>query len=93
MMKLEPVALIDIHPEDAAKYDVSNGETVILRTPQGTLELQINYDSSCLKGVVNVYHGAGEKDINLLMGENYLDPVSGFPGFKSYCCRIEKKEA
>ena len=50
-------------------------------------------NTSCLAGAVNVYHGAGARDINLLIDEKYLDPVSGFPGFKSYCCRIEKKEA
>ena len=45
-----------------------------------------------VKGTVNIYHGAGEKDINYIMDDNYLDPISGFPGFKSYCCRLQKKE-
>ena len=34
----------------------------------------------------------GNMDINLLIDDTYLDPISGFPGYKSYCCRLEKKE-
>ena len=56
------------------------------------MELELSINSSCLPGAVNVYHGAENKDINLLVDDTYLDPISGFPGYKSYCCRLEKKE-
>ncbi|MGN1191323.1 MAG: molybdopterin-dependent oxidoreductase [Dorea sp.] len=91
LANLEETPVIDIHPEDARKLSLENGEEVVLRTPVGAMELSVNFDSSCLPGVVNVYHGAGEKDINYLVDDKYLDPISGFPGYKSYCCRIEKK--
>lgn len=91
LANLEETPVIDIHPEDARKLSLENGEEVVLRTPVGAMELSVNLDSSCLPGVVNVYHGAGEKDINYLVDDKYLDPISGFPGYKSYCCRIEKK--
>ncbi|MCI5869959.1 MAG: molybdopterin-dependent oxidoreductase [Dorea sp.] len=91
LANLEGTPVIDIHPEDARKLSLENGEEVVLRTPVGAMELSVNLDSSCLPGVVNVYHGAGEKDINYLVDDKYLDPISGFPGYKSYCCRIEKK--
>ena len=91
LANLEEAPVIDIHPEDAKRLLLDNGEEVILKTPVGAMELPINIDSSCLPGVVNVYHGAGKKDINYLVDDRYLDPISGFPGYKSYCCRIEKK--
>lgn len=91
LANLEETPVIDIHPEDARKLSLENGEEVVLRTPVGAMELSVNLDSSCLPGVVNVYHGAGKKDINYLVDDKYLDPISGFPGYKSYCCRIEKK--
>lgn len=91
LANLEGTPVIDIHPEDARKLSLENGEEVVLRTPVGAMELSVNLDSSCLPGVVNVYHGAGKKDINYLVDDKYLDPISGFPGYKSYCCRIEKK--
>ena len=89
---LEKYPLVEIHPLDAEKLQMSDGESVILRTPVGSMELTLAVNSSCLPGAVNVYHGAGEKDINLLIDDTYLDPISGFPGYKSYCCRLEKKE-
>ena len=82
-----------MHPEDARILGMEDGEEICLKTPVGSMELTLELNSSCLPGTVNVYHGAGMKDINLLMDDNYLDPISGFPGFKSYCCRLEKKEA
>ena len=92
LANLEEYPLVEVHPEDAKALEMEDGEKVMLRTPVGSMELTLSVNSSCLKGAVNVYHGAGEKDINLLLDDNYLDPISGFPGFKSYCCRLEKKE-
>lgn len=92
LANLEEYPLVEVHPEDAKALDMEDGEKIILKTPVGSMELTLSVNSSCLKGAVNVYHGAGNKDVNLLLDDNYLDPASGFPGFKSYCCRLEKKE-
>lgn len=92
LAKLEEYPLAEVHPEDAHKLGMQDGEVVILSTPVGSMEFVLSENSSTLKGTVNIYHGAGEKDINYLMDDTYLDPISGFPGFKSYCCRLQKKE-
>lgn len=92
LSNLEKYPLVEIHPDDAEELCMKDEETVVLRTPVGSMELVLSINSSCLRGTVNVYHGAGEKDSNLLLDDTYLDPVSGFPGYKSYCCRLEKKE-
>lgn len=92
MTNLEQYPLAEIHPADAEELGMEDGEAIILQTPVGEMELTLSLNTCTLRGTVNVYHGAGEKDINLLLDENYIDPVSGFPGFKSYCCRLIKKE-
>lgn len=92
LANLEKYPLVEVHPDDAKALGMEDGEAVIVKTPVGSMELTFSINSSTLKGTVNVYHGAGMKDINLLLDDNYIDPVSGFPGFKSYCCRLEKKE-
>ena len=92
LANLEKYPLVEIHPEDANALNMEDDEEVILVTPVGSMELTLKTTSSTLKGTVNVYHGAGLKDINLLLDDKYLDPISGFPGYKSYCCRLEKKE-
>lgn len=65
---------------------------MILTTPIGSMEFTLSENSSTLNGTVNIYHGAGKDDINYILDDDYLDPISGFPGYKSYCCRLEKKE-
>ena len=39
-----------------------------------------------------IYHGNSKGDANELIGKDYVDPISGFPGFKGYFCRVEKTE-
>ena len=41
-------------------------------------------------GVVNMYHGYPEASVNLLIEPDYLDPISGYPGFKSLLCEVKK---
>lgn len=92
LVGLEECPIVEVHPSDAEKLKLKDKEQVLLRTPVGSMELELSINSSCLPGAVNVYHGAENKDINLLVDDTYLDPISGFPGYKSYCCRLEKKE-
>ena len=89
---LEESPVIEIHPDTAAKLEMAEGERVTLHTPVGSMDMAISLDTSCLPGVVHVYHGADNKDINELIDETYYDPISGFPGFKSYCCKLTKKD-
>ena len=89
---LEKYPLLEVHPADAEKYGLKEGDLVTLTTPVGSMDFVMCENAGTLKGTVNIYHGAGEKDINYIFDDNYLDPISGFPGFKSYCCRLEKKE-
>jgi len=37
---------------------------------------------------VNMYHGYPEADVNELIEPDYLDPISGFPGYKSLLCEV-----
>jgi hypothetical protein len=37
-----------------------------------------------------MYHDHPAADVNSLLAADYLDPISGFPGYKSTLCKIEK---
>ena len=41
-------------------------------------------------GVVSMYHGYPEANVNLLIEPNYRDPISGYPGFKSLLCQVKR---
>ncbi|MBR4878459.1 MAG: molybdopterin-dependent oxidoreductase [Clostridia bacterium] len=91
LANLEKYPLVEIHPSDAEKLGMVEGEEVVIKTPMGSMDITVRITSSNLPGVVNVYHALGDVDINYIMDDTYLDPISGFPGYKSYCCRLEKK--
>jgi len=40
--------------------------------------------------VVHMFHAYPEADVNTLLEGDYLDPVSGFPGFKALLCAVKK---
>ncbi len=88
---LEPIDAVDINPEDAKKYGFTQGEKVSISTDKGSIDATINITVTVLPGVVHMYHGNVNADVDKLMDKDYLDPLSGFPGFKSFACRIDKK--
>ena len=80
----------DINPDDARALGVKNGDTLRISTPSGAIEVKGNPTGAAMRGVVHMYHGWGEANVNQLFDGSYLDPISGFPGFKSALCKLEK---
>jgi anaerobic selenocysteine-containing dehydrogenase len=80
----------DINPLDAQKLDIGPDDNLRLSTPFGSIEVKANLTQMVQRGVVHMYHGWGGADVNRLFEGDYLDPISGFPGFKSSLCKVEK---
>lgn len=89
---LEQAPLVEIHPEDGNKYGIGEGDVVKITSPSGSVTGIAEYNISGAEGVAYMYHGSGAGDANKLIRKEYVDPISGFPGFKGYFCRIEKVE-
>jgi len=80
----------DVNPADAARLGIKQDDAISISTPQGAIVVKANLTQMVQPGVVHVYHGHPEADANVLFEGDYLDPLSGYPGFKSALCRIEK---
>lgn len=78
-----------ICPADAEKLGVAEGGKICLTTPVGSMEYVVAIDHGVMPGVVHVYHGDPEQNVNCLLDDHYIDPISGFPGYRSYVCRLE----
>ena len=65
-------------------------EWVSLETSRGKIRVRANLTETVLPGVVHMFHGIAEADVNSLIEPDYLDPISGFPGFKSVRCQVTK---
>jgi anaerobic selenocysteine-containing dehydrogenase len=87
---LNPEASLDIHPKDALARGISGGDWVSLATPRGSLKVRANLTEIVPPGVINIYHAWPEADVNQLVEPDYLDPIAGFPGFKSLLCEVKK---
>jgi anaerobic selenocysteine-containing dehydrogenase len=80
----------DISPADAARLGIKQDEIIRITTPKDAIVVKANLTEMVQPGVIHMYHGHSEADVNLLFEGDYLDPLSGFPGFKSALCKIEK---
>jgi anaerobic selenocysteine-containing dehydrogenase len=87
---LRPDPMVDMNPLDAHDRDVLHGDWVELSTQRGLIRVKANLTEIVPRGTVNIYHGYPEADINLLIEPDYVDPISGYPGFKSLLCEVTK---
>jgi anaerobic selenocysteine-containing dehydrogenase len=87
---LRPDPMLDINPIDAAARRISQGDWVTLSTPRNSIKVKANLTEVVPPGVINIFHGYTEPEVNMLVEPDYLDPVSGFPGFKSLLCEVKK---
>ena len=87
---LRPDPMADINKDDAAGLGIAQGDDILVSTPKGSIRVKANISEMILNGVVFMYHAYPQADVNTLIEADYLDPISGFPGFKSLLCKIEK---
>ena len=90
LKSLRPDPMLDINPADAKERGISQGMWVRLSTPKAFIRARANLTQNVPPQVVSMYHGNPQADVNLLIEHSYRDPVSGFPGFKSLICQVEK---
>ncbi len=83
-------AAVDLNPADARHYGIATGDTVELSTPRGSIQVKANVTELAREGVVHMYHDYPEADVNGLLPGDYLDPISGFPGYKASLCAVRK---
>lgn len=83
-----PEPLLEIHPELAEKYNISQRELVKVTTRRGEAEFPANIVETIRKDTVFVpYHWPGKKSVNQLTSP-HLDPVSKIPEFKVCACQL-----
>ena len=87
---LRPRPAADLNPADARALGIAQDEWIELRTPAGAIRVLANLTELAQPGVVHMYHGHPEADVNLLLDPDDLDPISGFPAYRSVPCRIDK---
>jgi anaerobic selenocysteine-containing dehydrogenase len=89
---LHPNPTVSMNSSDATERGIANNDEVILSTPRDSIKVRALVTNTIAPGVVNIYHGWPDVEVNQLIESDYLDPISGFPGFKSLVCEVKSCE-
>jgi formate dehydrogenase major subunit/formate dehydrogenase alpha subunit len=84
-----PEGLIEMHPEDAARLGVGNGELVEVASRRGQVNVKADVTEKIQPGVVFMTFHFAESAANLLTNSAY-DPVAKIPEFKACAVRVSK---
>jgi anaerobic selenocysteine-containing dehydrogenase len=93
LRRSHPQAEIDIHPADAARLGIQDGQRVRVTSKIGSITLQANIlaDEQIVPGLVQITHGwEYESNVNRLTFDEVTDPISGFPLMTSVPVRLER---
>lgn len=89
LSKYMPHPVVDINPEDAAKRNIGENDDVTVESPWGKIKVKAHITRIVPKGVVDIFHGWAEANVNQLIPRDF-DPISGFPPFKECICEVRK---
>ena len=91
LRELLPEPLVDINPADAEERSIRTGDFVMVLSRRGCALMKANVTDAVLPGVVNApHHWPGEANINRLVDDKNLDPISGFAPLKSLLCQVQR---
>lgn len=87
---LRPEVMADLHPDDAVRLGIAQGDEILLETAIGQLRVKANLSYITGKNHVQIYHDYPEANANDLVPDTMLDPYTGFPSYKQIRCRVRK---
>ena len=90
--KLAPDPLVEIHPSTAREYNLSNGEEIVIETPDKEITMKAAVTEDIKPGVIGIIHGWEDRqNANVLTMLEPSDPVTGYPALmRNIACRIRK---
>ncbi len=89
---LRPDPMVDMSHADAQALGVADGDPVVISTPRGELTVKAHVTHIMPAGMLNLFQGYSEADVNSLMDDEHVDPYSGFPAYNSTRCAVRKKD-
>jgi len=91
LRQMLPEPLVEINPSDAKPRGIKSGDMVTVSSARGSIKLKADVTDTILPGVVMIPHQwPGEANVNILVDDQNLDPISGFAPFKSQLCQVAK---
>jgi anaerobic selenocysteine-containing dehydrogenase len=93
LLKAGPGCVVDIHPEDARRHNLTEGDPVRIKSPKGAVEMAARISTSVRPGTIRLAWGWGDYDpranLNSLTEDDRRGRVTGTSTSRSFMCRIE----
>lgn len=86
---LDGEELLQIHPEDAARQEIADGDMLHVSSRRGKIKVRAKVTDACPTGVVSLTFHFAEAPTNVLTNAA-LDPVAKIPETKVCAVRIER---
>jgi predicted molibdopterin-dependent oxidoreductase YjgC len=83
-----PESLIEIHPADAVKFGVNDGQIVKVTSRRGTVEAKAQITQKSPQGTIFMNFHFAEAAVNLLTN-SVLDPIGKIPEYKVCAVKLE----
>jgi predicted molibdopterin-dependent oxidoreductase YjgC len=90
LAKVYPDSCIEVHPEDAAKAGLGDGDRVKVISPRGEVETSCKISGAVLRGTAYFATTFFPVFVNNLIAPGY-EATNQHPEYKSFIGRIEKK--
>lgn len=87
-----PDPVIEINPADASSLKIAEGSKVSISSLRGSIQAKAQFNKSLKPGIVAMSHGWSKSNVNELTDDSVLslDPISAFPGYRGFLCKVEK---
>jgi anaerobic selenocysteine-containing dehydrogenase len=96
LLKSGPGCVVDIHPEDARRHDVAEGDPVRIESPKGAIEMAVTISTTVRPGTVRLAWGWGDYDprgnLNTLTEDDRRGRVTGTSTSRSFMCRLSRAQ-
>jgi anaerobic selenocysteine-containing dehydrogenase len=93
LKKRESEPFVDVHPEDARKRNIAEGQRIMVTSPKGFIRMKARISPVVHPGSIRIAWGWGEVDpelnVNNLTDDDRRDPVTGTPSNRSFMCLIK----
>ena len=99
LVSRQPWPLVHMHPQDATRRGIQDGDQVYVVTPRGRVPFMARVTEDIVPGVVEVNMGGGgpvgaeawqAANVNELTDFYNRDPILGFPVYKALLCDVVK---
>ncbi len=83
-----PESLVEIHPADAAKFSIDEGQMVKVTSRRGTVDVKAHITGKSPQGTIFMNFHFAETAVNLLTN-SALDPIGKIPEYKVCAVKLE----